>query len=229
MATIRQFQFKADPVINGQPKVSVTSLMAAMAAELVGSVGKRCIIVLDAYFAVGPVFSILKQALDDRGKRLIHIVTRAKSNVVGYKPSPSQTGRRGRPRKYGAKLNLMALFETMAERFEQTSIELYGQSKTVCFLCLDLIWKPIGDKLRFVLVCDGSEQFILICSDLSLSATDIIRAYSYRFKIEVSFKVLKHLIGVFFYRFWTSAWPRIGKRTQSDLSAAESVCAQRLP
>jgi len=132
-----------------------------MAAELVGSVGKRCIIVLDAYFAVGPVFSILKQAVDDSGKRLIHIVTRAKSNVVGYQPSPSQTGRRGRPRKYGAKLNLMKLFETMAESFEQTSIELYGQSKTVCFLCLDLIWKPIGDKLRFVLVCDGAEQFIL--------------------------------------------------------------------
>jgi hypothetical protein len=56
----------------------------------------------------------------------------------------------------------------------------------------------------------------------------IIRAYSYRFKIEVSFKVLKHLIGVFFYRFWTSAWPRIGKRTESDLSAAQDARSQRL-
>ena len=199
-----------------------------MAADLVSSVGRRCIISLDAYFAVGPVFLILKQAVDDSGERLIHIVTRAKSNVVGYQPSPSKTGRRGRPRKYGAKLNLVTLFETMAEDFEQTSIALYGQSKTVCFLCLDLIWKPIGEKLRFVLVCDGSEQFILICSDLSLSAVDIIRAYSYRFKIEVSFKVLKHLIGVFFYRFWTSAWPRIGKRTESDLCAAEDARSQSL-
>ena len=202
--------------------------MAAMAAELVCSVGKRCIIVLDAYFAVGPVFLILKQAVDDRGKRLIHIVTRAKSNVVGYQQPPSKTGCRGRPRKYGAKFNLMELFETMAEGFEQTTIELYGQSKTVSFLCLDLIWKPIGEKLRFVLVCDGSERFILICSDLSLLAADIIRAYSYRFKIEVSFKVLKHLIGVFFYRFWTRAWPRIGKRTESDLSASDDARSQSL-
>jgi len=51
-----------------------------------------------------------------------------------------------------------------------------------------------------------------------LSAPEIIRACSYRFKIEVSFKVLKHLMGAFFYRFWTGVWPRIGKRTISDLS-----------
>jgi hypothetical protein len=123
--------------------------MAAIAAELVCSVGKGCIIVLDAYFAVGPVFLILKQAVDDSGKRLVHIVTRAKSNAVGYQKPPPKTGRRGRPRKYGAKLNLMQLFETMAEDFEQTTIDLYGQSKTVSFLCLDLLWKPIGEKLRF--------------------------------------------------------------------------------
>jgi hypothetical protein len=228
VAKIRQFQHKTDPVINGQPKLSVTTLMATMAADLVCAMGKDFIIVLDAYFAVGPVFAILKQAVDDNGKRLVHIVTRAKSNVVGYQQPPAKTGRRGRPRTYGAKLKLMDLFETMAEGFEQTTIEIYGQHETVCFLCLDLIWKPIGETLRFVLVCDGSERFILMCSDLSLSPADIIRAYSYRFKIEVSFKVLKHLIGVFFYRFWTSAWPRIGKRTQSDLSASEDERSQKL-
>jgi hypothetical protein len=124
VAKIRQFQLKAEPVINGQPKLSVTSLMAAMAAGLVCSVGKDCIIVLDAYFAVGPVFLILKQAVDDSGRRLVHIVTRAKSNVVGYQKPPPKTGRRGRPRKYGAKLNLMKLDEAMAENFEQTTIEL---------------------------------------------------------------------------------------------------------
>jgi hypothetical protein len=204
----------------------VTSLMAAMAAELVSVVGKRCIIVLDAYFAVGPVFLILRQVLDNSGNRLVHIVTRAKSNVVGYRDPPPKTGAAGRPRKYGAKLKLMDLFETM--RFEQTAIELYGQCKEVSFLCLDLIWKPIKEKVRFVLVRDGSECFILMCSDLTLSAHDIIRAYSCRFKIEVSFKVLKHLMGAFFYRFWTSAWPRIGKRNVSDLSTAGDPRSRRL-
>jgi hypothetical protein len=192
--------------------------MAAMGADLVAVIGKKCLLVLDAYFAVGPVFAILKQVADHSGQRLVHIITRAKGNAVGYGNPPAKTGRRGRPRKYGIKLQLMTLFETKAASFEHAVIERYGACKTVSFLCLDLIWKPIGEKVRFVLVKDGSEKFILMCSDLTLSAPDIIRAYSYRFKIEVSFKVLKHLIGAFFYRFWTSAWPRIGKRNVSDLS-----------
>ena len=202
--------------------------MAAMAAELVSVVGKECIIVLDAYFAVGPVFLILRQIVDDSGHRLLHLVTRAKRNVVGYQDPPPKTGRPGRPREYGAKLKLMDLFETMNERFEKISVEIYGQCEEVSFLCLDLIWKPIKEKVRFVLVRDGSEYFILMCSDLTLSAHDIIRTYSYRFKIEVSFKVLKHLMGAFFYRFWTSAWPRIGKRNASDLSTVVVWRSRRL-
>ncbi|MFP3999591.1 MAG: hypothetical protein ACLFUN_07075, partial [Desulfobacterales bacterium] len=63
---------------------------------------------------------------------------------------------------------------------------------------------------------------------LELQAADIIRAYSYRFKIEVSFKVLKHLIGAFYYRFWTSVWPRAGRQTKSDLSAIDNPRSQRL-
>lgn len=202
------------PTVSGCKKVSVTSLMAAMAGELGAFIGKRCIIVLDAYFAVGPVFLMLKQALDNNGRRLVHIVTKAKSNAVGYEDPPPKTGSVGRPREYGQKLKLLDQFEAMGKLFEDTQIEVYGQTKIVSFLCLDLIWKPIKDKVRFVLVSDGSEQFILMCSDLTLSAPDIIRAYSYRFKIEVNFKVLKHLMGVFFYHFWTSVWPRIGKKQQ---------------
>jgi hypothetical protein len=202
--------------------------MAAMAADLVATMGKKCLLVLDAYFAVGPVFAILKKVVDLSGQRLVHIVTRAKSNVVAYGEPPDKTGRPGRPCQYGPKLKLIALFETRAEAFEQTAIELYGCCKTVSFLCLDLIWKPVGEKVRFVLVTDGAERFILMCSDLTLSAPDIIRAYSYRFKIEVSFKVLKHLMGAFFYRFWTSAWPRIGKRTATDLSEISDSRRKRL-
>jgi len=40
---------------------------------------------------------------------------------------------------------------------------------------------------------------------------------------EVSFKVLQHLMGAFFYRFWTSAWLRIGKRTESDLAEVKDI------
>jgi hypothetical protein len=194
--------------------------MASMALHLVEELNKPCIIVLDAYFAVGPVFLILKSLLNSNAERLVHLVTRAKSNVVGYEDPPHKSGGKGRPKKYGKKVKLIQLFENTLNDFQRATIEIYREKKTVFFLCLDLIWKPVGEKVRFVLVIDGQENFILICSDLTLSPKDIIKAYSYRFKIEVSFKVLKHLMGVFFYHFWTCVWPKIGKRVESDLSKA---------
>lgn len=196
--------------------------MASMAVNLVEGLNKNCLIVLDAYFAVGPVFLILKSLLNSQGQRLAHLVTRAKSNVVGYEDPPPPSGAKGRPKKYGEKVPLIMLFDNRLHDFQQTTIDLYMEKKTVFFLCLDLLWKPIGEKVRFVLVLDGEEHFILMCSDLTLSPKDIIKAYSYRFKIEVNFKVLKHLMGVFFYHFWTSVWPKIGKRNKSDLSSTSS-------
>ena len=65
--------------------------MAAMAVDLVKGLSSECIVALDAYFAVGPVFLILKEATRETGQRLAHIVTRAKSNVVAYKDPPGST------------------------------------------------------------------------------------------------------------------------------------------
>jgi hypothetical protein len=127
---LRSFQQKAPPLVDGQPKVSITSLMAAMAAELVPELGRKCILVLDAYFAVGPVFAILKTVRDATGQRLVHVVTRAKSNVVAYADAPPRTGLPGRPRIYGQKLNLMELFDTRRTSFEQAESSCTGRQKT---------------------------------------------------------------------------------------------------
>jgi len=204
--------------------------MASMAVALVRSLDKPCILVLDAYFAVGPVFIVLKALANSAGQRLVHLVTHAKSNAVGYEDPPPRTGARGRPKKYGDKLKLIELFDTRVDDFQEATIAIYREKKAVVFLCLDLIWKPVDEKLRFVLVLDGEEKLILMCSDLTLPPQDIIKAYSYRFKIEVSFKVLKHLMGVFFYHFWTNDWPKIGKAVETDLSSisehSEKLIAQ---
>ena len=202
--------------------------MAAMAADLIKGLNAECIVVLDAYFSVGPVFLVLKEAVRESGQRLAHVVTRAKSNVVAYEDPPQRTGRRGAPKKYGAKLKLLDLFEQRACSFRKVTVDIYGNNKTLRYLCLDLLWKPIKEKLRFVLVVDGSENFILMCSDLTLSPEDIIIAYSYRFKIEVNFKVVKHVIGAFFCHFWTSVWPGIGNKNQVDLASCDSPREKKL-
>ncbi len=50
-------------------------------------------------------------------------------------------------------------------------------------------------------------------TDLSLAPIDIIRAYGYRFKIEVAFKQAIHTIGTYAYHFWMASMKRIKRKT----------------
>ena len=130
------------PVVDGEVKTSVTTLMAFMAGEVIKGICAPCLLVLDAYFAVGPVFRMIKQVVGEQGQRLAHIVTRAKSNVVAYEDPPPKTGRRGAPRKYGKKISLTSLFD-QEDLFQEAVLDIYQERKTILFYCVYLIWKPI--------------------------------------------------------------------------------------
>jgi hypothetical protein len=220
MQKIREFQSIDDLESSGETvKVSIITSMATMACNLVKNLNKKCLLVLDAYFAAKPAFLTIKNLMDAEGKRLLHLIVKAKSNAVAYEEPEQKTKRRGRPRLYGTKVILAELFCSRHNDFQQVEVVTYGKKKYVSYLCLDLIWKPIKDKVRFVLVIDGSEKFILMCSDLLLDPALIITAYGYRFKIEVCLKMLKLLIGSFCYHFWSKAWPKRDRRGHVDMDS----------
>ena len=69
-------------------------------------------------------------------------------------------------------------------------------------MVIDLLVRG-GQTLRFALFNHPTRgQLILVTSDLSASASDLLKVYGLRFKIEVAFKSLIHTIGGFTYRFW---------------------------
>jgi hypothetical protein len=58
--------------------------------------------------------------------------------------------------------------------------------------------RPVGILVRFVVVLHPQRGAILLmCTDLTLPALDVIRIYGLRFKIEVSFKPALHVIGAY--------------------------------
>ena len=148
-----------------QPKTTRIVQMAQRAAR---AMGRRAYLVLDAYFAVGPVF----QAADGRlcgDEPLVYIRTRAKKNVVAYRPAPTPRKRkRGRRKKYGQRLKLMTLFDSQAKAhaFQTAQAVAYRRPDRFRYRVLDLLWKPTKGMLRFIRVDSPRGRMILISSDL---------------------------------------------------------------
>ncbi len=154
--------------------------------------------VADAYYATGKmVRGLLKQGN--------HLVTRVKSNAVAYAPATPKKGqkKKGRPKTYGQKKKLKSLLKDPKSMLQVAS-PVYGEHNVILRYCVrDLLWRPVGLLVRFVAVIHPTRgACILMCTDTTLSAVDIIRLYGLRFKIECSFKQAVRQIGSFAYHFW---------------------------
>lgn len=102
------------------------------------------------------------------------------------------------------------LFITHKEQFRETEAELYGKKKTIRYYSVDLLWgQKLYQELRFVLLEMDGIQSILASTSLTLDPMSIIRLYSYRFRIECTFRELKQQIGAFCYHFWSKYMPRL--------------------
>ena len=216
-AALRELQGKEAPVVNGADKTTVITLMANSLADIAKKLNDPCVSAADAYFASADFFNIAKAVKGEEGQRLLHVIVRGKKSCVAYDLHTRPYCGKGRPPKYGKRYKLNNLFQTRSDEFLPVTVNIYGETKTIQVLCLNLWWKPFNDILRFVLIKDGQEEYILMCSDLNMSPAEIITIYSKRFKIEVTFKTVKHIIGGFCYHFWTKSWPtNKGKSLTSD-------------
>ena len=164
-------------------------------------------LVADAYYACTKV----SRSLLASGN---HLVSRVKSNAVAFKVAPlAGRPKRGRPKKYGKKQRLKKLFDK-EDLFTSAASPIDSENNvTLRYLVADLIWKPVGQLVRFVLVIHPTHgRTIFLSTDLSLNALQIIEIYSLRFKIEVSFKQAIHNIGAYAYHFWMKAMIPIRRR-----------------
>jgi len=156
-------------------------------------------VIADTYYAAANIIRPILKA----GQ---HLVASVRSNAVAYEAAlPSANQRKGRPRIYGKKIKLKALFKEKAA-FTGAPSPIYGEKNVVLrYRVIDLCWRPIGCLVRFVLVIHPTRgRKILLSTDLSLAGLQIIELFGVRFKIEVSFKQAIYTIGTYAYHFWMS-------------------------
>lgn len=182
-------------------------------------------LLLDRYFLSVPALTELASQ-NEKNTHQVDIITRAKSSVVAYEiPDQKPAGTRGRPRKKGARVKLMDLFQERAGYFMPMTVTLYGKKQDIRYYDTTLLWgQGLYQKLRFVLVQRGDAKTILVSTDLTLSPTSIIHLYCHRFRVEFTFRSLKQDIGGFAYHFWTKAMGKLShfkkKREPDPLDAA---------
>ena len=173
--------------------------------------------VADAYYAARKIVTGL---LEENN----HLVTRVKSNAVAY-TAHQQCGprKRGRPRVYGRKVKLKSLLED-PKGFQQAESPVYGEHQVIIqYRVRDLLWRPAGQLVRFVAVIHPVRgSCLLMCTDTSLEAIEIIRLYGLRFKIEHTFKQAVRLIGSFTYHFWMSDMKPLRRRSGNQHLHRES-------
>ena len=160
---------------------------------------RKLLLVADAYYANGTVIAPLVKGGH-------HLVSRVRNNSVAYQ-APVQPTRRskGRPRIYGSKVAIKELAQDL-EAFTSAPSPVYGdQNVILTYRCLNLLWRPAGRVVRFVLVHHPIRGTIfLLSTDLTLDPLEIIQLYGYRFKIELGFRQAVHVVGAYGYHFWMS-------------------------
>jgi hypothetical protein len=153
------------------------------------NIGTPFYFVADAYYAAGKIIKgLLKQGH--------HLISRVKSNAVAYAPAEQPKGKRKR-------LKLKSLLSDTGSMQEVAS-PVYGERNVILrYRVCDLLWRPAGRLVRFVAIMHPTRgPCLMMCTDLSLGAIDIIRLYGLRFKIELGFKQAIRVIGSFAYHFW---------------------------
>ncbi|RLA38864.1 MAG: hypothetical protein DRR42_28055 [Gammaproteobacteria bacterium] len=177
----------------GQTRETAVSRMMSLITLVAINQGQPMYAALDALFSTRVAFYSAFHRLQADGSPWVHLITRAKSNYVGY-----ISALRGKKER----VKLWDIFEQLS-LFTEHQHPLHPD-RTVKLYHRDLYWGEDSFFLRFVWGIDEGRQFILMSSDLLLSPVEILRFYGLRFQIEFGFKILKHIIGGFGYRFWSS-------------------------
>jgi hypothetical protein len=167
---------------------------------------RQLILVADSSFAVIELLFHLTQL-----KKPVCAITRFRMDAALYEPAKSKPGQRGRPRKKGKRLpTLKQVAENPRTSWKSFIVhEWYGEKKRKIEIASGTaVWFHCGHPalpIRWVIVRDPQKRFktqALLCTDLHLSAEQIVQWFPRRWQVEVTFHEVRTHLGVETQRQW---------------------------
>lgn len=164
------------------------------------------VIVADSSFAVINLLWQLRQV-----KNPVAMIVRFRMDAALYAPAPKRSHQIGRPRKKGKRLPTLAkVAEDRRTRWKDLIVhEWYGEKKRpVQIASGTAVWSHSGQPtvpIRWVIVRDPKKRFkiqSLLCTDLNISAEQIVRWFPRRWQVEVTFHEARTHLGVETQRQW---------------------------
>ena len=142
----------------------------------------------------------------------VTLITRLRLDAALYEPAPTRLpGQMGRPRLKGQRLpTLKELLNRPDTRWSRVSVAWYNNdTRTVELNSHTALWYHSGKPpvpIRWVLIRDPLRQFhsqSLLCTDLSVSPTQIVEWFTLRWQLEVTFQEVRAHLGVGTQRQWS--------------------------
>jgi hypothetical protein len=169
-----------------------TVLAAQMLANLVKyEQSRRFLVFADNAYVNRAVIRELPKDVD--------LVGRGRMDAALYAPPPTYRGV-GRPRVKGKRITSPEQ-RARKGRWQKLDVFIYGKPARVRVQVFDALWYIVGGsrKLRFVLIRDWPghvKDDVLVSTDLTLSAKDIIEGYCQRWSLEETFGWVKSRLGL---------------------------------
>jgi len=140
------------------------------------------------------------------------LITRLRANARLFEFAPAKTGKRGRPRKKGKRLNLQEKAANLT--WVRHKIKGYGGIEELRdladFVCL---WAPMGGgepiRVRIVLSKDPMDPkerlFALLTTDMAIASKEVLELYTIRWKQEVTHREVREHLGMETQRQWSDS------------------------
>jgi len=123
------------------------------------------------------------------------VVSRLRKDAALRGVPVARTGKRGRPRQYGAQRIVLAKRAGQKRGWTTGTFELYGKAVEKRYKTFEATWRPAGGVIRVVLVDEPKGWVAFFCTEPSATVADILGLVADRFSLETAFRDLKEIVG----------------------------------